>query len=237
MLPPYWSKTMARLSLLFSLSALFACTKNTSDDSDTGDTSPVRDCSDVTEGSPPESGLWVFTIDTQLENTCENALGKGVHIHVGDTTELDLTRDGSCVDGQDREGDGVPIDPGFSDEGMIYTQWSGSTDGDTMVLDGWIEVPIGGTCYLGVAPVLSATMTTSNTLNYQMDAEISISQEGMCNGGALRYIEGKWTCDGGSWMELADACAVAQGDEPQHSLPSIMPCFQSWIGTGILSDQ
>jgi hypothetical protein len=228
---------MARFSLLLTMSVFLACSKDVDDDSDSGDTSPTRDCTSAVDGTPPESGRWVFSIDTQIEITCENALGKGVHIHVGDTTQLDLTRDGSCVDGQDGEGDGVPIDSGFSDEGMIYTKWSGSTDGDTMTLEGWIEVPIGGTCYLGVAPLLSATMTASNALTYQMDAEISISQEGMCNGGALRYIDGHWTCDGGSWMELADACDVAQGDEPQHSLPAIMPCFQSWSGTGTLSAQ
>jgi len=223
---------MARTSLLFALLIPFGCAKDGGNQSDTGDTGTPRDCSATVDGNALESGQWEFSIDTQIENTCENALGKGVHIHVGDSTQLDLNRDGSCVDGQDAEGDGVPIDPGFSDQGMIYTQWSGSTNGDTLTLSGWLEVPIGGTCYLGIAPTLNATMTSSTTLTYQMDAEISISQEGMCNGGSLGYVDGRWTCEGGEWVDLNDACDIAQGDEPQHSLPSIMPCFQSWTGTG-----
>jgi hypothetical protein len=223
---------MARFFLLLAMTIPLGCAKDNSDKSDTGDSSAPRDCSAAVDGTPLESGKWEFSIDTQIENTCENALGKGVHIHVGESTTLDLTRDGSCVDGQDADGDGVPIDAGFSDQGMIYTQWSGSTNGDTMTLSGWLEVPIGGTCYLGIAPVLNATLTSSNSLTYQMDAEISISQEGICNGGNLRYIDGRWTCEGGTWVELADACDVAQGDEPQHSLPAIMPCFQSWSGNG-----
>jgi hypothetical protein len=227
---------MARTSLLLVLMIPFGCAKDGGDKGDTGETGTPRDCSAAVDGNALESGQWVFSIDTQIENTCENALGKGVHIHVGESTQLDLSRDGSCVDGQDADGDGVPIDPGFSDQGMIYTEWSGSTNGDTLTLSGWLEVPIGGTCYLGITPTLNATMTSSTTLTYQMDAEISISQEGMCHGGMLRYIDGKWSCEGGEWMDLADACDVAQGDDPQHSLPSIMPCFQSWSGAGVLNE-
>jgi hypothetical protein len=232
---------MARLALVLTLLATLACSKDNSDSSDTGETGDPRDCSGLDDPeygatNAPESGVWSLSIDTELSNSCENALGKGVHIHVGESTRLDLLRDGSCVDAQDGDGDGVPIDEGFSDEGMIYTQWSGTTDGYNMTLTGWIEVPLGGTCFLGIRPTLTATMNSSTSLTYQMDATVDISQEGMCNGGALRYVDGAWTCDGGTWVEISDACDIAMGDGEQHSLPATMPCFQSWTGAGILTD-
>ena len=231
---------MARVPLLLTLSALLACGKDSTDSSDTGETGDPRDCSaldnpEAGATNAPESGVWSLSIDTELSNTCENAHGKGVHIHVGESTLVDLVRDGSCVDGQDGEGDGVPIDPGFSDVGMIYTQWTGTTDGNTMTLTGWIEVPVGGTCYLGITPTLTATMTSPSSLTYQMDADIDVSQEGVCQGGSLTYVNGAWTCDGGTWSELADACDVTMGDAEHHSLPT-MPCSQSWTGAGMLTD-
>ncbi len=198
---------MARYLFLPACALLLACGKDTTDTTDTSDSVETRDCSEEVVGEHPlESGEWVFSIDEQLANSCENIHGKGVHIHVGESTRLSLTRDGNCVDGQDADGDGVPIDPGFSDDTMIYTAWSGTTDGDSMTLDGWIEVPIGGTCFLGIRPSLSAQMDSSSSLTYQMDAEIDISQEGTCGGSKMSYVDGKWVCNGGAWTELSDAC-------------------------------
>lgn len=224
---------MARLSLFGFIALGLACS-SPSENQDTSDTAPPRDCSDPSGSSPMESGIWEFSIDEQLLNTCENIHGKGVHIHIGDSTRVDLTRTGSCIDGQDAEGDGVPIDPGFSDDTMIYTQWEGSTDGTAMTVLGWIEVPIGGTCFLGINATLTGEMTSSTEANYQMDADVDVSQEGSCNGSKLKYEDGHWVCDGGTWTELADACDITMGDEEFHSLPS-MPCAQSWSGVGRLT--
>ena len=223
---------MARLSLFGFLLAFTAC--GASDGEDTADTSPPRDCSEPTGSSAAESGVWEFSIDEQITNTCENVHGKGVHIHVGESTRVDLTRDGSCIDGQDAEGDGVPIDPNFSDDTMIYTEWTGSTDGSSMTMDGWIEVPVGGTCFLGIQATITADMISSTEATYRIDADIDVSQEGSCSGGKLKYIDGRWACDGGTWAELADACDITMGDEEYHSLPQ-MPCTQAWSGTGTLT--
>ena len=224
---------MARLSLFGFLLLHSACGGST-DGGDSADTSPPRDCSDPSGSSTMESGVWEFSIDEQLANTCENVHGKGVHIHVGESTRVDLTRDGRCVDGQDASGDGVPIDPGFSEDTMIYTEWTGTTDGDTMTVRGWIEVPIGGTCFLGIEATLSADMLSPTEATYRMDADISVSQEGTCSGGKLKYVDGHWNCDGGTWSELTDACDITMGDEDYHTLPQL-PCIQAWSGTGLLT--
>ena len=227
---------MARLALI-SLLALLACgKKDNGGDGDTSETAAPRDCTEPAAGILMESGQWEFSIDEQLANSCENIHGKGIHVHVGDTTQVDLTRDGSCVDGQDADGDGVPIDPGLSGEGMIYTQWEGSTDGSTVELSGWIEVPVGGTCFLAISPTLRAELTAANEMTYQMDADIAISQEGTCGNSKLQYENGRWSCVSGEWTSLADACDITMGDAEYHTLPAVMPCFQSWTGSATLKD-
>jgi hypothetical protein len=198
-------------TVLLSVLALTSCGKTT----ETGDTSTTEttvDCSDPSGAHPIESGTWAFGIDEALYNYCENAQGHGVHIHVGENTNLDIVRDGSCVTATDEE---------FVVNGeTVQTVWEGQTDGNTLTMTGWVEIPI-GTCWIGITPVLTGTMTSTGALEYEVSATVDVAKEG--------------TYQNGEWVEIPDACDIAMGDETFHSLP-LLPCEQGWVGSAGLID-
>ena len=197
--------------VLLSIFAFTSCGKS----SETGDTSTTEttiDCSEPSGAFPIESGVWEFGIDEALYNYCENAQGHGVHIHVGENTNLDIVRDGSCVTAMDEE---------FVVDGeTLQTVWEGQTDGETLTMTGWVEIPI-GTCWIGITPVLTGTMTSTGALEYEVSATVDVAREG--------------TYQNGEWIEIPDACDIAMGDETYHSLP-LLPCEQAWVGSAMLTD-
>jgi len=170
------------------------------------------DCSAPSGEYPLESGTWTFGIAEEMFNYCENAQGNGVHIHVGEDTNLDIVRQGSCLSAMDEE---------FEENGVtLQTVWEGHTDGETLTMTGWVEIPL-GTCWIGITPVLTGTMSSTGSLDYEVTATVNVSREG--------------TYQNGEWIDIPDACDIAMGDETFHSLP-YLPCDQAWRGSAILSD-
>lgn len=199
--------------VLLAMFALTSCGKTVeTDDTSSTSTDTAIDCSDPSGAFPIESGLWAFGIDEELFNHCENAQGHGVHIHVGENTNLDIVRNGSCVTATDEE---------FVINGeTLQTVWEGQTDGETVTMTGWVEIPI-GTCWIAITPVLTGTMNSTGSLDYEVAATVDVSREG--------------TYQNGEWVEIPDACDITMGDESHHSLP-LLPCEQAWTGSAIIGD-
>jgi hypothetical protein len=149
---------------------LMACT-SPKPDSDPADSTPPVDseaeqiCEALDVDTALESGLWAFGAHDAVFNDCENSAGKGLHIHIGEDTFVDLVRDGTCLEGVS--------DPG-SDQEM---QFVGETDGSAVILEGsTVRIEV-GTCVVGVTATLTGTMTASNAMDYRMDATLDIVEE------------------------------------------------------------
>ncbi len=146
-----------------------ACTSTKPSDSGDSappiDSDPDRVCETLEVDTALESGLWAFGAAEAVFNDCENAAGKGLHIHIGEDTLVDLVRDGTCLEGVS--------DPG-SDQEMEFV---GETDGSAVSLQGsQVRIEV-GTCVVGVTATLTGTMTASSTMDYRMDATLEIVEE------------------------------------------------------------
>jgi hypothetical protein len=90
-------------ALAASLSAaalsLLACQSATKDTGDTAvdTTFQFEECSPQSGEYPLSSGAYFLSTDEALYNNCENEVGNGYHIHVGEDIQADLTADGDCV--------------------------------------------------------------------------------------------------------------------------------------------
>lgn len=134
-------------------------------------------CEDLDSPTALESGLWAFGAHEAVFNDCENSAGKGLHIHIGEDTMVDLVRDGTCLEGVS--------DPGSPQE----MQFLGETDGTAVTLEGsTVRLEI-GTCHVGVTATLTGTMNASNTMEYRMDATADILEE--LSPDACSYIIGE----------------------------------------------
>ena len=163
---------------------LLACTGTDAEPQDTQqDSSPPvdsdepRECEALDVATALESGVWAFGIDQAEFNDCENSAGKGLHIHVGEDTLVDLVRDGTCLDGVS--------DPG-SEQEMIF---EGETDGSAVSLQGSVVRLEIGTCVVGVSAALTGTMIDASTMEYRMDATADILEE--LSPDACSYIIGE----------------------------------------------
>lgn len=162
---------MSRLSVaLVLLTALSACTK---DDGDPVDTAPeeeekeavVLDCVLPPVDTPITDGMWQVGIDQALFNHCENSVGMGLHIHVGEPTMLE-------IDASDYPELSAVSDPA-NPQSMPM---SGSQDGASFELVGNVELGI-GTCIIGIQATMTGQMTGEQSFCYQMDATASIAEE------------------------------------------------------------
>ncbi len=162
---------MSRLSPALVLLALsVACSK---DDPETVDTAPeeevedpvVLDCVLPAVDTPISDGVWAVGIEEALFNHCENEAGKGLHIHVGEDTLIE-------VDASNFPELSAVSDPG-SPQAM---NMSGSQNGAGFDLSGTVELEI-GTCIVGIEATLTGQMTGQDSFCYQMDATAFIAEE------------------------------------------------------------
>jgi hypothetical protein len=164
------SPALVLFPALLSLSALLGCTK---DDVEPEDTAPeevekdpvLLDCVLPAVETPITDGMWSVGIDEALFNHCENEVGKGLHIHVGEPTMLQ-------IDASNYPELSAISDP-QSEQSMPMT---GSQDGANFELVGNVEFGI-GTCIIGIEATLTGQMTGQDSFCYQMDATASIAEE------------------------------------------------------------
>lgn len=152
------------------LLTLVACTKDgAAQDSHTGEEEepePVElVCAQAGVDVPISTGLWSAGIDEALLNDCENSAGKGLHIHVGENTMLDV------------DGSALPTLVMVSDPGSEQTmEMTGSQDGEDFSVTGTVELEI-GTCIVGIEATLTGRMTGQESFCYRMDATADIAEE------------------------------------------------------------
>jgi hypothetical protein len=156
-------------ALLLAL-ALSACGEKTPDGPD--DTGPDDT---VPDGFVLADGTYTLGIDEVVFNACENDVGNGLHIHVGETTPVEIAQDGASLT--------AVSDPGSEAE-MPMT---GTTDGAAFDLTGDVELPI-GTCVLNIHAILTGTLTADSAFDYRMDATLSVKEE--LSPDACSYIVG-----------------------------------------------
>jgi hypothetical protein len=158
---------MTRLPLLLSLLPLLACGDKDTDDTapiDDTDTTPVGDCETEPSGLPLVSGSYTVLTEEAISLGCENAAGNGMHVHVGESITMQLTRTGHCLE--------AVSEPGTQAE-MALT---GMTDGSSFQLEGGLDFEY-GTCVLLIEGVMDATLTSEDSFEYRMDATLSIKEE------------------------------------------------------------
>ena len=164
------SASLTLLTALGLLTTLVGCTK---DDAAPVDTSPeevekdpvILDCLLSPLDTPVSDGMWQVGIDQALFNHCENQAGKGLHIHVGEPTMLEI------------DASNYPELSAVSDPANPQSMpMSGSQDGANFELVGNVELEI-GTCIIGIQATLTGQMTGEQSFCYQMDATASIAEE------------------------------------------------------------
>jgi len=103
--------------MTLTLLALVGACPATDDTGDTG-TAPL----DCTPGEvspyPVTDGTWTALTETELYNECENAAGKGPHIHVGESNPLLFASDGDCLTLEANET--IPVDLGGYQDGTGF---------------------------------------------------------------------------------------------------------------------
>ena len=150
--------------------------------------------------------------DTDEFNECHNAVGNGLHIHVCQDTEVELTREGGCVTAL------VKNDPGADDD---VTLW-GWTDGVDLVLNGSAAPPADfGTCFLMIDVVLEATLDGTTSLSYRNETHLRVDKEG-------GYVNGEF-------VEMPGACDLMVGATDTDTFGEI-PCDQAWTGRALLGE-
>lgn len=158
---------MTRLLPATVLALLFGCGEPKPDDTapaDDTDTTPAGDCETEPEGWDLTSGLYTTLTEEALSLGCENAAGNGMHVHVGESIPLEITRTGHCLE--------AVSEPG-SQAAMAMT---GATDGSAFELTGTLDFEL-GTCVLLIEAVMSGTMTADATFDYRMDATLTVKEE------------------------------------------------------------
>jgi len=144
--------------------ALAACACGAPADTQAPEDTGPDPCTVDPAGTLLTSGTYTLGIDEVASNGCENDVGNGLHIHVGETTEVAISRAGRCLD--------ATSDPG-SEMAMPMT---GSTDGEGFDLAGDVPLEI-GTCVLGIHAVLTGVLSSETAFDYRMDATLSVQEE------------------------------------------------------------
>jgi hypothetical protein len=163
---------MPRILVCLALLALPACGEKEPLDTAPEDTGPADT---VPDGYVLADGTYTLGIDEVDYNHCENDVGHGLHIHVGETTPVEIEQEGTHLT--------AVSDPGSEAE-MPMT---GSTDGETFDLAGDVELSV-GTCILNIHAILTGTLTADSAFDYRMDATLSIKEE--LSPDACSYIVG-----------------------------------------------
>ncbi|MFH1467418.1 MAG: hypothetical protein ABIO70_23745 [Pseudomonadota bacterium] len=143
------------------LLALAACGDKDTADTAMDDTGPGDT---VPDGYVLEDGRYTLDIDEVVFNHCENDVGHGLHIHLGETTPVQITQVGTSLS--------ATSDPGSDAEMPMI----GTTDGATFDLAGDVELSV-GTCVLNIHAILSGTLTADSAFDYRMDATLDIKEE------------------------------------------------------------
>ncbi len=155
---------MIRAPALLTALLLASC-GDPDDPKDTQDSgTPAGDCEVEPGGYALDSGTYTVGIDAEVFNDCENAVGHGLHIHVGEDTMVEIAQTGECLL--------ATSDPG-SDAEMPMT---GATDGESFTLDGGVSFEL-GTCVLTVHATMTGTLTADSAFDYRMDATLSVEEE------------------------------------------------------------
>jgi hypothetical protein len=150
-----------RPALALLLLPLLACGEEPPEDTEAA---PAGDCEREPSGTAMLSGRWETATEEALSLGCENAAGKGMHVHVGETIPIEITRTGHCLE--------AVSEPGTPNE-LTYT---GATDGEGFELEGSFSMEI-GTCELLVEAVMTATLSGEAAFDYRMDATLSVLEE------------------------------------------------------------
>lgn len=119
---------------------------------------------EAVDGFALAQGNYALSIDEALLNDCENSVGKGLHIHVGEDQTVFFSQDESCLEAMS--------DPGAD----LEMPWGGTTDGQTFTLEGFVALDI-GTCQIGINATMTGTMTADSTFSYEIQATADVNQE------------------------------------------------------------
>ena len=169
---------MTRCILATLLLPLLACGDKPDDDTagvDDTDTVITGDCETEPSGTAMASGSYTVLTEEALSLGCENAAGNGMHVHVGESITMEITRTGHCLE--------AVSEPGTQAE-MALT---GMTDGADFQLEGGLDFEY-GTCVLLIEGVMDATLTGEDSFDYTMAATLSIKEE--LSPDACSYIVG-----------------------------------------------
>ncbi len=145
------------------LPLLLAC-GDKPDDTQADTDVPPGDCETEPEGFDLTSGRYTTLTEEALSLGCENAAGNGMHVHVGESLPLEITRTGHCLE--------AVSEPGTPSE----TSMTGFTDGTSFDLQGSIDFEL-GTCVLLIEAVMDGTLTADGAFDYRMDATLSVKEE------------------------------------------------------------
>lgn len=136
------------------------------DDTGTGDSGDDDSSDSAGDDDAPagkytlETGLFELTIEMCQVNTCENAQGYGIHVHVGDRTPMELQTDGANIEANV---DGMPF--------------SGARTGDQFTLTGGMVMPLGTSqgmdCDLWVDATLDGELDADNHFSYAVAAQFT----------------------------------------------------------------
>jgi len=147
------TRHLTLLSLaLFTLAAV-GCATKTEEAEDTGpDVFEFEECTPTSGDWPMASGTYTVSTDAALYNGCENEVGNGYHIHVGEENPFAITADENCINA-----DG---------EGMLL---AGEIVDNRLEMIGYIDIEH-GICTMRIDATFSATITGENSFDYQIDA-------------------------------------------------------------------
>ena len=131
---------------------------------DDTDTTAPGDCETEPSGFDLSGGLYSTLTEVAISLGCENAAGNGMHVHVGESIPIEITRTGHCLEAISEPGTGAATD------------MSGFTDGATFDLSGGIDFEY-GTCVLLIEATMDGTLLADDSFEYTMDATLSIKEE------------------------------------------------------------
>jgi len=124
------------------------------------DTGPVTtedgECVPAGGDWPISSGSYVGSVAQAEYNFCENDVGNGYHIHVGEQNPVGIDATDNCL---------------RADFGGLVLEGGVKTDG-TITMTGFLDDPRTSYCTLRIHATLTGTVTDDDTFDYIMAAEV-----------------------------------------------------------------
>lgn len=160
-----------------ALLLLLACGDKDPDDTAGGDDTDTAglDCQTDPGGFALASARYAVLTDEAISLGCENAVGNGMHIHVGETIPMDITQTGACIE--------ATVEPDTPSP-MVMT---GMNDGAEFTVQGSMDFEY-GTCILLIEATMVGSLSADSTFTYRTDATLSIKEE--LSPDACSYIVG-----------------------------------------------